>query len=178
LEGQEEHLERWLGIYNRSGFLALGDVVFKQAARDKVCISILLIDIDNFTGLSKKYGHWAGESILKQVTEIIQSNVRRPLDIIGRYRHNVYCILIYSADARSSLGIAEKIHSEVSVKKFKHKEFVTEISTTVSIGIAVEKTPNITSSLENLISRAKDNLSTAKDKGRNCIYFDESESDL
>jgi len=178
LEEDDENLERWLGIYSRYGFLSLGDVFWKQATRDRISISVLMIDIDDFTGLVKKYGHWACEDILKQITEIIQSNVRRPLDVIGRYKHNTYSVMLYSSDAKSALAIAERIRNKIDEYRFEHKGFVVEIRASVSIGLATQKSPDFNNSLEKLASRALDNLKIAKDRGRNCIHFDESENGL
>jgi len=174
LENKEEHLERWLGIYNRSGFLALGDVIWKQAIRDKTCISFLMIDIDNFADLNKKYGHWACEDILKQMTDVILSNVRRPLDLTGRYRRNVYCVILYSADMKSTLAIAEKIRTEIYERKFEHKGFVDGMRASVSIGVAIRSVVTLESSFEMLIAQAANNLAVAQNKGRNCVYLDEN----
>jgi diguanylate cyclase (GGDEF)-like protein len=111
---------------------------------------------------------------LKDTAEIIRSNIRRPLDLVGRYRHDIYCALLYSAEIKPALVIAEKIRSEVETHKFEHKGFVVEIHSSVSIGIATIMNPSLEDSLENLIANASNNLQEAKRKGRNCVYFGES----
>jgi diguanylate cyclase (GGDEF)-like protein len=172
MEEKEEYKENWLGIYNQSGFLALSDVIWKQAIRDRLPVSILMIDIDDFTELNKKYGYWTCEDILKQITEIIRSNVRRPLDIIGRYRNNVYAVQLYSTNSEAALCIAERIHKRVYESEFEHKGFIVKMPVSVSIGVATQEIPNLDTSIEVLLSTAQSNLEGAKSKGGNNIYSD------
>ena len=166
--------DTWLGIYNWNGFVAMSDIIWKQAIRDKVPISILVIDIDSFKGIKDKFGFWACEDILKQIAVIVMQNVRRPLDLAVMYRHDVYCVLLYSADIKPAANIAEKIRSEVEECKFEHRGFMDKISATVSVGIATEKTPSIGNSCEKLIEKADDNLQTAKKNGRNRCFSGEN----
>ncbi|MDR0303969.1 MAG: GGDEF domain-containing protein [Chitinispirillales bacterium] len=172
---KSENFEDWLGIYSWNGFSTVSYITWKQAVRDSVSVSILMIEVDAFEELNKKYGYWACEDVLKQTVTIIHKNVRRPLDSIGRYRYNVCCALLYSADIDSATLIAEKIYYEVKNHKFKHAGFEVDISTTVSIGIASEAEPSaLDNSLDEIISRADANLQKAKKENGNICYFEGS----
>ena len=168
---KNENLENWLGIYNRNGFSSISNIVWKQAVRDGVTLSVLMIEIDSFDELDQKYGHWVCEDILKQTIAVVHRNVRRPFDLIGRYRYNTCCVLLYSTDLESAVNIAEKICGEIQEHTFEHAGFGVEISVTVSVGVTSESKPSISgNTFDKLMLCADDNLQTAKKEGIKIYY--------
>jgi diguanylate cyclase (GGDEF)-like protein len=143
------------GVNSRENFLYLGDIFWKQACRDEMSISVLLLEVVEIDELCNKYGPWVCEEILSKIAEILHTNVRRPLDLTGRYQKNVFSVLLYSASIRAANRISERIHNEIKQHKFQRDGFVEDIVFNVQIGIATSEKPSLESSFEELLKEAE-----------------------
>ncbi|MFZ5375527.1 MAG: diguanylate cyclase, partial [Campylobacterota bacterium] len=71
------------GLYNRRKFEEFLSYEIKRSDRHRHKFSVLMIDLDNFKYINDTYGHAAGDVVLKEVTEILGSNLRNA-DILAR----------------------------------------------------------------------------------------------
>lgn len=152
------------GINNRRGLFELGNREFSVSKRLNRPLTALMIDLDNFKEINDKYGHVIGDVTLREVAQLILTNIRE-IDIIGRYGGEEFVVLLTNSDLRSSLVVAERIRQAI-----ENQEFMTEagpIQVTVSIGI--DELDSMTTDLEKLIKRADRALYIAKHNGRNQV---------
>ena len=171
LSKKQDLTKQRFGVYSPENFLYLGDVFWKQAARDEMSISVMIIEIDEFEELCKKYGLWVCEEILSKMSEILHLNVRRPLDLLGRYQKNAFSVLLYSASLRAANRIAERINNEIKQHKFEREGFVEDIVFNVQIGIATNEKPSLETTFEDLLKEAEKGFCGVKkdDVCINCI---------
>jgi len=128
----------WLGLlYDRVNFLANYDVLtnvanrrmfekvlsryLNQAARSKLKLSLIFIDVDNFKQINDICGHELGDTALKEIAKKIKANLR-PADIVGRIGGDEFVILCCNISNEESSAIIERIKksvSEVTIGKFK-----------------------------------------------------------
>ncbi|AMV12990.1 diguanylate cyclase [Legionella pneumophila] len=161
------------GLYNRR---YLEDFLFKQlhqAERTKASFAILMLDLDHFKKINDTFGHDAGDLVLKELGQILNSDIRLG-DIAARYGGEEFVLLLYDIDAQAAKMKAENLRSAISNLQVKYgAQPVGQI--TASIGISVY--PDDAKSPAELIEAAAKALYQAKNKGRNkVILFSEISS--
>jgi diguanylate cyclase (GGDEF)-like protein len=93
------------GLYNQGQFFARLKEEITRAQRQNNQLSLIFIDLDGFKGYNDKYGHLAGDELLKKVGGIINSNIRLGVDSGYRYGGDEFGIILI--DVASNIG--EKI---------------------------------------------------------------------
>ncbi|MFH1189919.1 MAG: CHASE2 domain-containing protein [Candidatus Omnitrophota bacterium] len=121
-------------LYNIRHFNLLFEAEFRNASTLKFrALSVIMADIDNFKHANDTYGHQAGDLILRDVANIIQSKCRA-LDVVGRYGGEEFIVMLSGAKAVDAMHLAEKIRSAVEERKFRIGNVI--YSTTISLGVA------------------------------------------
>ena len=159
------------GLYTRTHFIERLQEEIERAKTNSIPISIAMIDIDYFKKVNDTYGHLAGDTFLKQLSNILRRRFRS-VDVLARYGGEEFAVLMYHTTIQESYKILEEVRKMVEEEKFfmpieSYRPI--QIKKTISIGIAeltTEETP------DELIKKADDALYMAKKHGRNqtCIY--------
>ncbi len=166
----EASIDKWTGAYNKVYFIRALDF---EAQKSKITgddLSLMVMDIDFFKKINDKYGHDAGDFVLKELSNIIRNSGIRKTDVFARYGGEEFVILFPNANLETTLAIAERIRMHVENHKFLyHKE---KIPVTLSIGVCDNK-----SGFEapiDLFKKADEAVYMAKRTGRNrvCSYLD------
>lgn len=156
------------GLYNRR---YLKEEIKKELARSErsgVMFCILLLDIDHFKRINDKYGHIAGDDVLKELSAILRNSVRLS-DKVFRYGGEEFILLLPETLVVEAVNLGERIREKID--NFSFSSVGKKIS--ISGGIAQN---SIDSSLELLIQKADKRLYYAKENGRNNIVGDEGSS--
>ncbi|MFS0673095.1 diguanylate cyclase domain-containing protein [Ornithinibacillus sp. 179-J 7C1 HS] len=132
--------------------------------------TLILFDIDNFKHINDTYGHYIGDEVIKQVSDIIKSSIEER-DVAARWGGEELAIYLPNTDLNSGVQLARKINTQV--------ENFTEPSVTLSAGVSSWKATS-EDSAKNFFIRADKALYEAKSYGKNCVVkysFDEQEKD-
>ncbi|HKJ50472.1 MAG TPA: GGDEF domain-containing protein [Gammaproteobacteria bacterium] len=158
------------GLKNRRAFNTTLDTEINKSSRYKRPFAILMIDADNLKPVNDKFGHEAGDKLIKMIARVIHESVRE-VDLVARYGGDEFVVLM-AESTRSSAGVvAERIRQAVENTSFN--EAGERIYTTVSIGIA--SFPSDTPNSEELLAIADKQLYTCKSMGKNVVFpFTES----
>ena len=151
-------------ISTRRYFLERFKEEVRRSMRHKSNLSFLMLDLDHFKEKNDKFGHLVGDVILKEVADILKSNLRE-IDIIGRYGGEEFSIVLSGIGKDGAFQVAQRIRESIEGAVFKAYDEV--VSTTVSIGISVF--PDDAADVENLIELADKALYKAKETGRNRV---------
>jgi diguanylate cyclase (GGDEF)-like protein len=158
--------------YNRRTFNEMAQQQWLLAARQKKPISLLMIDADHFKLYNDHYGHPAGDSCLKKITQAIRDCLNRPFDLLGRYGGEEFIVLLPDTDSLGAMQVAESIRAALAGYEVRHEVSPTHDQVTLSIGGAsCAQAANY--SLEDLIKRADRTLYKAKHSGRNRALVDD-----
>lgn len=149
------------GIYNRGHFFALANQMLLEARRMNYPFSVAIIDIDHFKNVNDRFGHAAGDHALRQVTAVMQAQIRQ-MDVIGRYGGEEFVLALPAANRTEALLIGERIVAAVRDAQMIHESHAFNIS--ISCGIASRNGENET--LENILQKADESLYKAKEAGR------------
>ncbi len=146
-------------LLNRRGFFLEAEKFHTQ----NDCISVLMIDIDHFKMVNDRYGHLAGDAVLREVAARLRTNLY-PDDILARYGGEEFVVLLPCASAELLQQIATRLVAAVGERPMEYDG--TRIAVTISVG-GVQSAEGY--SLDDLLSRADRAMYQAKEAGRNCV---------
>lgn len=150
------------GLFNRRGFSEACARVIEREAKAGRPVTVLIFDIDHFKGINDKWGHPAGDEILKLFSTVIVSNLRFT-DLSGRIGGEEFAALLPCALEEGVL-VAERIREAFEASDIVVDE--AKVDTTVSIGVAGGPAGT---ELEVLLASADTVLYQAKRNGRNRV---------
>jgi len=157
-------------LFNKRYFLEIFEKEFERAKRFKNDLCLIVLDIDHFKSVNDTYGHLQGDSVLKEIGDIINDSIRK-IDIPARYGGEEFVIIAPNTNIQDILTIAERIRGSTESHEFQAENQPLKI--TVSIGVSALN--GMTRDKLELIKKADEALYKAKHSGRNRICLaDES----
>lgn len=171
-------------LYNRRYFYFRLNSEIQRAKRYGRTVSLLILDLDDFKRFNDRYGHLAGDVLLRAVSDVIQANIRRSdkepsyeVDIACRYGGEEFAVILPEAagtqgavaaerlrrsiESKGAVHVAERIRSEIE------KARIEGMSVTVSIGVS--SYPDHGVEADGLVRTADDAMYAAKRAGKNRI---------
>lgn len=142
--------------------------LWRQAVRDERYLSVLVIDVDQFKAYNDRYGHQAGDAVLRRVALSIQQQARRPLDLVTRYGGEEFAVILYDTDGAGAVGAAERMRRAIEALAIEHRAAQSGGVVTVSIGVAVVS-PTDGRNPFGALQLADEALYRAKARGRNRV---------
>ena len=155
------------GVVNRRGFDARLNAEWSRSIRDKLPLSLLMIDVDHFKRYNDTYGHQMGDDCLKKIAASLSKAAFRPSDLIARYGGEEFAIILPSIDEDGARIVAARVRDVVAALAIPHSGGEGGI-VTVSIGVSAV-TPEADMKQDKLIALADRALYQAKRIGRDCI---------
>jgi diguanylate cyclase len=144
------------GIYNRRAMFDLLERECRVAARYKLPLTILYMDLNGFKPINDTHGHDAGDRVLRQVGESLLA-ITRAVDVPARYGGDEFCVVM----PRTTLKLAE-IPIRRLMEDFKKRR---DYPVTFSIGL-VQTGPEDVEDVHDLIKLADDSMYAAKARAR------------
>ncbi|UCD16896.1 MAG: GGDEF domain-containing protein [Candidatus Zixiibacteriota bacterium] len=160
------------GVYNFRFFEKRIEEEFDRARRYGRPMALLIIDIDDLKIVNDKYGHLAGDCILKSLARTLSASVRTN-DVISRYGGDEFCLIMPETSREQARVFMERIRDTISSMPCRMEGAVEKHSYSVSIGGAVY--PVDADSIDSLIHAADMALLKAKSEGRNCAKLAEAQ---
>jgi diguanylate cyclase (GGDEF)-like protein len=105
------------GLLNRRHFDAKVGAEIQRAQRHRRPLSLLLVDIDRLLIINDRYGHLAGDTVLRGLAAIMRTRAR-PQDTLGRYAGEEFCALMPETELAAASIAAESLRSLVMTSKF------------------------------------------------------------
>jgi diguanylate cyclase (GGDEF)-like protein len=150
------------GMLNRRGFSEASNQVIEREAAAGRPVTVMIFDIDHFKSINDRFGHPAGDEILKLFSTVVVSNLRIS-DLSGRIGGEEFAALL-ACPLEEGVIVAERVR-----EAFEGSGIVCEegpVDTTVSIGVAGGPAGT---ELEVLLAAADTALYQAKRGGRNRV---------
>lgn len=153
------------GLGNRRYFMQRGEEALRLAARHGRPLSLLMIDLDKFKQVNDRFGHAAGDDVLKFLAVNLALH-SRSTDTCGRIGGEEFAIVLPETALPEALASAERIREAVARTPVPTDQSAEPISITVSIGAAMLAPGQ---SLDALLEEADRALYEAKGSGRNRV---------
>jgi two-component system cell cycle response regulator len=134
-----------------------------RARRHDRPLSLLMFDIDFFKRINDHYGHLAGDYVLRELSDVVQSRIRRD-EVFARYGGEEFVIVLPETPMDGASALAENVREKVAGHPFAFQS--ESIPVTISIGCALVRENDTATEL---IQRADEKLYEAKRGGRNRV---------
>jgi diguanylate cyclase (GGDEF)-like protein len=171
------------GMYNKRHIMTLLQDEMRRGERYSRPLAVLMMDIDYFKNYNDTYGHVQGDTLLAQMSMIIQESIRST-DRAGRYGGEEFIIVMPETDKEAAFSTAERIRQRIEMTPFPGKPKApdtlpaslsdcfpetaeTWVRKTISIGVSCF--PRDAHDLTSLVALADDALYQAKRAGRNRV---------
>jgi diguanylate cyclase (GGDEF)-like protein len=151
------------GIGNRRLFEEIFQAHQTHGKGYDATLFLLLFDIDNFKSINDTFGHNVGDSVLKELTQVVGRSIRKS-DIFIRWGGEEFAILFRYSDPTTVMKIAEQIRQRID-----NNSFETIVHVTCSFGLT-SILPDET--LEEVFVRADRALYRAKSDGKNNVRME------
>ena len=152
--------DKLTGAYNRTKCHEILEREIERVKRHNQPLSIIIFDIDRFKKVNDRYGHSAGDYVLKTIADIVRESIRK-IDYFVRWGGEEFMIISSETNLKEASALAERIREIIETSAFEKVGKVT-----VSFGVT-EFRENDTE--DSLIKRADDAMYEAKKKGRNRV---------
>jgi diguanylate cyclase (GGDEF)-like protein len=101
------------GVWNRGAILETMEREVWRSRREGISLGVLILDLDHFKSVNDNYGHIAGDSVLREVTRRMQTDVR-PYDAVGRYGGEEFLVLLPGCNREVTSVTAERLRKIIS----------------------------------------------------------------
>lgn len=155
------------GLSNRRSLMAHIDREISRAKRHKRPLSLIMLDIDHFKQVNDRWGHLAGDEVLRAVSDACRDAVREH-DLVGRYGGEEIVVVLPEAQIDDAVIIAERIRQKIGEISVRYGD--DHISVTASSGAAsLDMLPEEKRTTDRFIEVTDRAMYRAKAEGRNCV---------
>lgn len=151
------------GAYNHRNFFELGKHELVRANRYQYGVAVILFDVDNFKRVNDRFGHLAGDKVLKGISQDCKYLLRNT-DIFARYGGEEFAIILINITLEKAREIADRLRSTVEARSFQLGD--SPVSVTISVGVAMDAG---SSDFNLIVKHADQAMYASKAKGKNCV---------
>jgi diguanylate cyclase (GGDEF)-like protein len=144
-------------IYSRERF----DFYLDEKLKQQRSFSLIMFDIDHFKDVNDKYGHDVGDSVLKEITQLVSMHIRKD-DIFARWGGEEFMIIV-NTNVIESERFANKLRKIIELHQFTYVKKLT-----CSFGIVKYRKNE---QFKSITKRVDTMLYSAKESGRNCVVM-------
>jgi len=152
------------GLFNRRYFQARLEEELQRAIRQHTSIALLMVDLDGFKGINDRFGHVAGDTVIRDISEILRRSVRI-FDVCTRFGGEEFAVMMPGGSLESASAMAERIRQRVEAHQRTEAD-LSGLRVTASIGVAVAPPAAVA---RDLIERSDRALYHAKNTGKNRV---------
>lgn len=156
------------GINNRRAFDTELERRFGEWFRLGIPLSLIMVDVDFFKKFNDKYGHQAGDEVLKTVARTL-ARTMRDIDVVARFGGEEFAVILIGTRLAEAKFAAERLRQAIESAQVEFEG--QNLQVTASLGLAEVDTED---SIESLVKRADEALYAAKKAGRNRGYLHRS----
>jgi diguanylate cyclase (GGDEF)-like protein/PAS domain S-box-containing protein len=153
------------GLFNRRYMAELLEKELHRMARKKQSAGIIIIDVDRFKSFNDRYGHEAGDMVLREFSLFLRKNIREE-DFACRYGGDEFVIILPETSLENARQRAEQLRQGVKKLDIQFRGDVLD-RVTLSLGVAVYPHHGLTA--EMLLRTADAALYRAKAEGRDRV---------
>jgi len=164
------HIDGLTELANRRRFDEVFEAEWQRARAGCRPLSLALLDIDCFKQYNDRYGHPAGDRVLRAVARTAASFMRRPVDLAARYGGEELVLLMPDTFAEQAQHVVAGMCQAIEQLTIAHDASVVAPVLTVSVGGATMGERDSESAAQ-LLEAVDDQLYRAKHAGRNRVLW-------
>ena len=128
--------------------------------------ALLYIDLDQFKVVNDTFGHTAGDELLRQLSELVQANIRST-DLLARLGGDEFAILLERCSEERAVEVAETIRGSIEGYRFEWQDSFTTVRCSIGVVMISSESADVAS----VMSSADVACYSAKDMGRNQVHL-------
>ena len=168
---KEAKIDLLTGAYAREEGYLRGKSDISRSLRNKKPVGFIMIDLDYFKKVNDRYGHLAGNVILKKLSSLCKNEIRN-VDTFSRFGGEEFLVILPNIDDLFLNEVAERLRRKI--EKFNFNYLHKKIHVNISAGVSYynpnkDRSTNPNSIFLKYVKRADDAMYIAKDKGRNRV---------
>jgi diguanylate cyclase (GGDEF)-like protein len=133
-------VDEMTGVYNRRGFMELGEAQLRDAIEERQTVLVLFADLDGLKAINDRQGHAAGDAAIRNAASALNDSVRKS-DVVGRLGGDEFVVLAVTDDEQ---GLVDRIEARLRAASIQ-----------MSIGVIVyDPAEGAAKSLNDLLSEA------------------------
>lgn len=140
---------------------------WQRAHRDNACVSLILIDVDNFKQINDAYGHPYGDEVLKALAQLLTQHADRAGSLIARYGGEEFAVLLPGGSLEEAHALAERLRSQAQALALNLDG--EPVAVTISCGVSCAVPARLGGVGDYLVEQADAALYQAKRAGRNRV---------
>ena len=153
------------GAWNHGAIIEMLARELARARREGTALGVVLADLDHFKLVNDRYGHLAGDEVLRTVAQRMTHSIRMH-DFLGRYGGEEFLLLFPRCKLGDAVGLAERLRRGVAAEPVATT--AGKIGCTISLGVTASDPVELATG-EALLHRADLALYQAKRLGRNQV---------
>lgn len=153
------------GFFTRNYFQQRLGEECRRSLRHRTPLSILMLDIDTFKKYNDRFGHTAGDMVLRALAQTIAESLKDHGPVLSRFGGEEFCVLLPGIVKAKAVELAGSLRLAIEHLRITLRRQETLV--TVSIGVA--SFPEDTVQEEELLLKVDQALYQAKQKGRNRV---------
>jgi diguanylate cyclase (GGDEF)-like protein/PAS domain S-box-containing protein len=154
------------GLMNRREFEKIGAMTLARAKQERDTHALLYLDLDQFKIVNDTCGHIAGDELLRQLTALLQSQMRHA-DVLARLGGDELGVLLFNCPIEQAHYLADELRE--AIKKFRFMWGQRTFELGVSIGLIEINSDS--KPFSELMSAADMACYLAKEQGRNRVHL-------
>ncbi|WP_434629840.1 GGDEF domain-containing protein [Chromobacterium sp. CV08] len=164
-QAQEDGLTH---LFNHRTFHELATGLFLRARDRGEGLALLLVDLDHFKNINDRYGHQAGDEVLRQLADCLRAESRHG-DLLGRHGGEEFVVMLPQTSRVEAYNATDRLRQAIAALHPRSGELQLAIS--ASIGVACLRDGEH-ENLASLFLEADLLLYQAKRKGRNRVEIE------
>ncbi|NPA03786.1 MAG: GGDEF domain-containing protein [Epsilonproteobacteria bacterium] len=152
--------DKLTGAITKDSFNEIIGLKMIEAKHINAALSLIIFDIDHFKKINDTYGHLVGDAVLKELSELVRSNLRKS-EYFVRWGGEEFVILLPGTSLKGAQMVAEKLRRVIEAH-----EFPTVKKVTCSFGVTTLKSDD---TIKSFMQRADEALYQSKNNGRNQV---------
>lgn len=150
------------GLYNRTYFFSALEREIARGDRSGRAFCLVMLDLDDLKAVNDRFGHVAGDQVLRSVADTIRSGVRK-IDVAARYGGDEFVALLPETDPTGGWVLAEKIRLTVA------EQGMPGVDPTPTVSVGVVSYPADGRSADALLVSADRAMYASKRGGKNRV---------
>lgn len=165
----DRFIEPFSGLCSRQYFDAMLDYSVANSSRLSEPLSLMIIDIDDLSMITKKHGQKLANHILASMSETLRESIREP-DLVSRYGGDEFYVILLGASKEASIAASNRIMTRFKGENINIESDGEKMPVSFSIGVSTYSmvTPAMIDKVS-LVEQAKRAMHESKRNGKNRI---------
>jgi two-component system cell cycle response regulator len=153
-------------LYNQNYFLHFLEKELQRVKRNKIPLTLMMININDFKVINDQYGQSVGDLILKDIGCLLTNSIRE-VDIAARYDGEVFAVILPYTDETGASIVSERLRNTMASYTCTYPGSEKELKISVCIGVVSCQSNPIDKTV--MVQTAEELIQASQNEGKNIV---------